>query len=42
MEIELARKILELTQNELSNVLVRIMLEDRELFLKLKELVEDI
>ncbi len=41
MEIMLAKKISELSQSELREVLMKLMMQDRDAFNTLKEIVED-
>ena len=41
MELMLAKKIEEMDFNELLDIMTKLMMEDREAFEKLKELVED-
>ena len=42
MEIILAKKLEELSMNELMDVLQKLLMQDREAFNTLKELVDDI
>ena len=42
MEIFLAKKILELEEHELESILMKLKMEDRDLYEKLQELVEDL
>ena len=42
MEIFLARKILELDEQELEDILMKLKMEDRDSYEKLQELVEDL
>jgi hypothetical protein len=42
MELMLAKKIEELSKTELTEVLRKLLMQDREAFNALKELVEDI
>lgn len=42
MEIILAKKLQELDTNELISLLMKMQMEDRDAFLKLKELLDDI
>jgi hypothetical protein len=42
MEIILAKKLEELSMNELMDVLRKLLMQDREAFNTLKELVDDI
>ena len=42
MEIFLAKKILELDERELEDILMKLKMEDREAYEKLQELVEDL
>jgi hypothetical protein len=41
MELMLAKKLEEMDFNELLDIMKKLMMEDREAFEKLKELVED-
>jgi len=41
MELMLAKKLEEMDFNELLDIMRKLMMEDREAFEKLKELVED-
>lgn len=42
MEIFLARKILELDEQELEDILMKLKMEDRDSYEKLQELIEDL
>lgn len=42
MEIILAKKILDLSESELIDLLMKLNMEDRDAFLALKEQIEDI
>ena len=42
MEIFLAKKILELDERELEDILMKLKMEDRDSYEKLQELVEDL
>jgi hypothetical protein len=42
MEIILAKKLEELSVNELENLLTKLRMEDRDAFQTLKELIEDL
>lgn len=41
MELELARKLEEMSFHEIVSLLKKFMMEDREAFLALKEIVDD-
>ena len=42
MEMFLAKKMLELDQQELESILMKLKMEDRDAYEKLQELVEDL
>ena len=42
MEIFLAKKILELDERELEDILMKLKMEDRDAYEKLQEIVEDL
>ena len=42
MEIFLAKKILELDERELEDILMKLKIEDRDAYEKLQEIVEDL
>ena len=42
MEIFLAKKILELDERELEDILMKLKMEDRDAYEKLQEMIEDL